>query len=393
MRQTLNASIIWLVLALAPVRAAGQTSPWLHFTVGPSGPSLDSASLVYDFTSNSLIVFGGNSSPCCKSLNDTWLLTNANATSGIPIQWQQLSPAGTLPAPRSGHSAVYDRNRNRMIVFAVGQFNGSIYGTLLNDVWVLTHADGNGGTPTWIPITPLTPNGSPAPRAGHRAVYDPKSNQMTIFGGGNNGIMDIPNDVWVLSNANGLGGQSQWTLLLPSGNPPAVRENEIAIYSTANNAMTVFGGCCPSMADVWSLSNADGLGPAAWLPISPTGSAPAPRESNGTYGYDPDINVLLLFGGLGYNPSGTPYNDIWMLTEANNIKGTPAWINTIPNGLAQSPPASDPHGAYDTGSKRLMALIDATDLWVMTTRNGIDVSCTAGVPSASQLAQLQASGI
>jgi hypothetical protein len=69
---------------------------------------------------------------------------------------------------------------------------------------------------------------------------------MTIFGGGNNGIMDIPNDVWVLTNANGLGGQPKWIQLFPAGNLPAARENEAATYDPASNAMTIFGGCCGS---------------------------------------------------------------------------------------------------------------------------------------------------
>ena len=394
MTQTLSPSLIWLFVAVAPLRVAGQTSPWLHFTLDPGGPPLDQSSIIYDSASNSLIVFGGNGSQCCTSSNDTWLLTNANATVEPPAQWRQLSPAGTLPSPRSGQSAVYDQAHDRMIVFGGGQFNGYDYGVLFNDVWVLTHASGNGGTPTWVPITP--PGGAPAPREGHQAVYNPGSNTMTIFGGGNNGIMDVPNDVWVLSYANGLDGQPQWTQLSPSGNLPAARQNLVATYSTANNAMTVFGGCCPSFNDLWALSNASGGGPVAWEQLSAS-PGPAPRANNGAFGYDQSTDLLIVFGGFGYNPGFTLYNDTWMLTYANDAKGTPAWINTIPNGAPQSPPSSSSFlGAYDSVSQRLMALPDETnpvDLWVMTSRNGIDVSCSSVPPTERQLAELKREGI
>ncbi len=81
----------------------------------------------------------------------------------------------------------------------------------LNDVWVLSTANGQGGTPAWSQIYP-TPDltqttngygGLPPTRYVHSAVYDNTNNRMIIFGGlDNNG--DSLNDVWVLSNADKL---------------------------------------------------------------------------------------------------------------------------------------------------------------------------------------------
>jgi galactose oxidase-like protein len=57
--------------------------------------------------------------------------------------WTQLSPSGGPPPIRESHTAVFDPGSNRMIVFGGTEANGPV-GTLLNDVWVLTNADGTG---------------------------------------------------------------------------------------------------------------------------------------------------------------------------------------------------------------------------------------------------------
>src|SRR5205823_14578253 len=93
-------------------------------------------------------------------------------------------------------------------------------GSFFNDVWVLTNANGTGGNPEWIQLAPL--GGPPAERFTHTAVYDPATNRMTIFGGGNsiNGF----NDVWVLTNANGTEQQlPSWIQLFPTGTLPLAR--------------------------------------------------------------------------------------------------------------------------------------------------------------------------
>ena len=393
--QLIASSFVLASLSVAPVLRA-QSSPWSHFTLSEGTPVGNAGSPVYDPVSNGLIVFGGSvcatGNPSCY-LSDTWVLPSANAVGAVPQQWQQLSPSGTLPPGRTGQSAVYDGINSRMIVFGGGQFGGFVYNVLFNDVWVLSNANGLGATPAWTQLNPAAPNGLPAPREGHRAVYDPNTNRMTIFGGYNNGVMTIPNDVWVLTNANGLGGQPEWIQLLPTGNLPSARGSEIATYDPASNVMTIFGGCCGSKNDVWALSHANGLtGTPAWQQLSPTGTTPAPRESNGAFGYDGDTNSLVLCCGLGYNPGSTVYNDIWILAGANNNSGTPAWVNTIPNGAPFSPPAGDPPGTYDPLSKRLMIFEGYTDLWVLTTRNGIDFS-GANSPTPAQLTKLAQAGI
>jgi len=57
--------------------------------------------------------------------------------------WTQLFPTGGPPAERHNQTTAFDPGSNRMIVFG----GRSISGTMFNDVWVLTHANGLGGTP------------------------------------------------------------------------------------------------------------------------------------------------------------------------------------------------------------------------------------------------------
>lgn len=363
------------LLAL-PVQLPAQ-SPWTHLTLSGAGPLLNSTPLVYDPNNSRLIVFGGYAGgPCCTGLSDTWILLNADGVGGTP-QWQQLSPVGSLPPGRVAHSAVYDETNNRMIIFSGGVGGCGAYCTLFPDVWVLANANGAGGTPIWTQLAPGAPNGAPAPRAGHRAVYDPTTNHMTIFGGGNNGGADR-NDVWVLTNANGLGGTPQWIPLSPLGGPPAGREVFISTYDPSANAMTLFGGCCPFQGDLWILSNANGIGTPSWQQVPQTSPAPG-TVANWNYGYDQASNQLIFFGGS--TSFGAFRNDLWVLNNANG-SGTPAWTNPIPNGAQGSPPGGAPLGAYDATRKRLMILADSANLWVLDA-TAVGVGPTTGTINAT----------
>jgi len=287
------------------------TSTWLQLNpVGgpPSGRGLQTS--VYDPGTNSMIMFGGNpneGSCNVEAANDTWVLTGANGFG--TSAWTQLSPAGTLPGPRDGHSAVYDVATNRMIVFGGADACGVYY----NDVWVLSNANGLGGMPAW---THLAVTGTPpAVRALHSAVYDPNTNRMIVYGGSN--TSNIFSDVWVLTDANGLavGGSPHWTQLSPAGSPGA-RYSHTAVYDSATNRMTVFAGVLGGNQtnDVWVLSQANGKGAApTWNMLTPTGGPPPVREQHTAVFYNPARHRMIVFSGNGGNPP--LYNDVWVLTN------------------------------------------------------------------------------
>lgn len=168
------------------------------------------------------------------ALAATTLLALAS-TPTLAQSWIQLSPAGAPPSARTAHSAAYDPGTNQMIVFA-----GLAMPYHVNDVWRLSGANGV-GAPAWTELFPTGP--IPATRWIHDAVYDATSNRKIVFGGGLGYSSPCTNEVWVLSNANGLGGTPAWTQLFPT-NPPADSYvmTPTASYDAASNRMIVFGG-------------------------------------------------------------------------------------------------------------------------------------------------------
>jgi hypothetical protein len=295
---------------LSSADGRGGTPTWTQLTpIGgpPSGRGFHSA--VYDPVSNSLIVFGGDLAIgfCGEETNDTWVLSNANGLGGTPV-WKQLSPTGGPPSPRMEHSAVYDPATNRMIVFGGGRSCGPSF---TNEVWVLENANGSGGTPNWVQLSPAgTP---PNPRGSHTGVYDPSTNTMVIFGGFNQFTSTYVNDTWVLSNANGIGGTPTWTQLSPTGAPPAARAGHTATYNPTTNAMTVFAGTIPGgfLNDTWVLSNANGLaGTPTWTQLTPSGGPPGARAFHVAV-LRTATNRMTMFAGD--NGSASALNDVWVL--------------------------------------------------------------------------------
>jgi hypothetical protein len=326
----------------------------------------DSHSAVLDTTTNRMIVFGGNSvtanSASNRNLNDVWRL-------GPGLGWASVKPIGTPPSARLSHSAVYDPASNRMIIFAGGLGHTS---PCENDVWVLTNANGNGGIPEWIQ---LNPSGSaPAARLRHSAVYDSNTNTMIVFGG-NDCFSTIFGDVWLLSNANGVGGTPVWTQLSTSGASPGTSQDHTAVYDPSSNRMIVFGGGLggSNSNEVWVLENANGTGGTpTWTQLSPSGTPPAGREEHSAV-YDPSHNLMTVFGG---NNSTSVLRDTWVLSNANGLGGTPTWKQLGPfNVFAE---ARTVHAAvYNPKTNKMTVFggaltnaLDTNDVWVLSHANG-----------------------
>jgi hypothetical protein len=268
---------------------------------------------VYAAATNRMIIFGGglgNSSPCA---NDVWVLTHAGGE-GANSEWIQLNPTGPLPPGRIEHGGAYDPNTNTMMVFG----GDDCFSTLFSDVWILTHADGLGGTPVW---QQLNPSGSgPGPReVNGQVTYDPTSNTLIVFGGADATSF---NDVWLLSNANGNGGTPVWTQLAPSGTLPAGRAFGSVVYDTANSRMIVFGGSDSNgnlLNDAWVLSNVNGTGgPSTWTQLGPFSLFPEARAYHAAV-YDSSRNQMLIFGGLITSNEALVTNNVWILSDANGL--------------------------------------------------------------------------
>lgn len=346
----------------APVSAPGWLQ--LHPTGGPPAPRgvASNGAVGYDVAHNRLLFFGGVTTND-TSLNDTWVLVNADGTTGAPA-WVQLATANT-PAPHKGQAGAYDAASNRLIVY------GGCLGkcTPLDDsVYVLANANGLGGTPTWEQLHPT--GGQPPSRTNFTAVYDASNNRLIIFGG-EDGIHTRYNDAWVLTHANGLGGTPAWTPLAPSGDLPPARRSHVAVYLPATNQMVVFGGDSRASAwlnDLWVLINANGLGGASvWSQLTPGSSVPAARVTPALI-YNQASNHLILYGG---NHPGGALGDCWILTDANGLGGVPEWEELAPFGDAPVP-RNSPLAVYNPISQHLILFGGSTssgmtlnDLWVL----------------------------
>jgi hypothetical protein len=377
---------------------------------------------IYDRTSNNMTIFGGGMGTPLQCANDVWLLEGANGQSGSPT-WVQLNPSGTAPSARTRASSVYDPTTNSMIIF--GGYNCSK--TYYNDVWILSNANGIGGTPSWSKLSAF--GTAPSVRQSAAILYDSVNNVLTIYGGDGNGVDD--GDVWTLSNANGNGGTAIWTQLSPTGTAPMARTGVTAIYDSVHNRMTIFSGFYKTvtLTDTWVLTFANGIGGTpAWTKLTPTGTAPslgyysavydsvanamyvfagsssatklsgddhafilsnangigssawtrggpATRYSQSTF-YDSVSNSMFVFGGQ-HALTNTNFSDYWQLSNAigsNNLK----WTSVVVKGT--HPASRGGHvAAYDSASNRMMLFggekgfpgACANDYWVMTGANNV----------------------
>lgn len=323
----LSCLCVWLfVLFVAPSQAA----TWIELHPNGTPPAVDSINAFgqpafYDSANNRLILFlDGNPAVSPKYSNRVYVLTNANGLGGTPA-WVQLLPAGTPPNTNGLESVIYDEKNNRLIVY------GGCWGNCsppLSDVYALTHANGLGGDPEWVQVDVTNPQ----ERMGHSAVYDPLNNLMIAFGGGMAFYGTDQNDTRVLSNANGLPSPSAWTTIEITGEIPPIREFHGAVYDTPNNRMMFFGGtnlietCCPYIQQ--------------------------------------------------------DYNDTWVLANANGEAGNPVWTQLHPTGTL--PPARGEHSTvYDPMFNRLIVFGGLQwqqgtqkykmlgDLWQLTNANGL----------------------
>jgi hypothetical protein len=374
MRKKFTVLFLMSLLALSAASMCAQSpaaaAPQWSFS-GP--PALYNSRAVLDTTTNKMVLFGGsllgsNENSNSDATNAVWRLSGVG---GSNETWTLLKPTGTAPSPRFAHAVAYDPSSNEMMVFG-GDYTSD---ACFNDSWVLTNANGNGGTSAWMQLQPQ--GTAPGTRAGHSAVYDPNTNTLIIFGG-TDCEANLYNDVWVLSDANGLAGTPAWTQLLPSGNVPAARQQHSAVYDPTHNRMIVFGGSEANGAvsnDVWVLSNANGSGGApSWSQVSPAGALPTARAAH-TGVYDPASNRMTIFGGQ--DASSSILSDVWVLSGANGRSRTPSWQQLGPFTPFFVEPKAYHTAVYNSTTKRMTVfgglsngLWGSADIWTLSNAIG-----------------------
>lgn len=312
----------------------------LAVTIGLSKPAFASApgarsfyTAIQDTFHHRMIIFGGRNES--TYLNDLWQLDS----SGI---WSQLNPSGSIPHARFGHIAIFDEPNHRMLIFSGCYYDG---GTryCLDDLWQLDL-----DTDTWSQITPqgtvppgrlghtaiydklnqrmvvfggypycsndlrqldlntntwsqITANGTTPGRYGHTAIYDESNHRMIIFGGMHYGLL---NDLWQLDLET-----DTWSEIEAQGIVPPVRYRHAAIHDESNHRMLIFAGSSPyPLSDLWQLD----LTIDTWSLVTTSGRVPWPRAAF-TATYDEVNERMIIFGGYGNFAGGYYLHDTWYL--------------------------------------------------------------------------------
>jgi hypothetical protein len=313
-------------------------------TIGGPGTRADH-SAIYDSMGKRMILFGGQDD-FFTPYDEVWSLnlvpTTAAMTTPPVNHWTKLSPSGVPPAAptaRFGHSAVYDTQNNRMIIF--GGFDGSP-SPYQNDVYILSL----GGSPGWSKATPT--GTAPSPRIGHTAIYDAANQQMVVFGGNDAG--GEKDDAFFLSLPSNP-TQFAWTSG-PSG--PMKRTKHAAVYDGLRQLMVVFGGLDHDTTfdgsdlnqETWTLNLG---GTPFWNQLAPS-SPPSFREGHGAI-YDAGNQRMVVFAGdTSFGPVPTANFDLWSL----RLDAPSAWMFLTPSS-GSVPAARFGHTAvYDSGSQRMI---------------------------------------
>lgn len=189
--------------------------------------------------------------------------TNAVAPARI-ISRKKITIVGLSPTARSFHSAIYDSNQKRMIVYggrnAVISSGAEVNQALFNDVWSF-----NQSRSEW---TQLSTTNAPTARYLHSAAYDLKRNRMLVFGGKDSAGNKL-NDVWSLDLAT-----LAWTQLSPTGAAPTARAGAGMYYDAIfDRAHVLTAGSTND--NIWSLAFTDVNSQGTWThPTLTSGTEP-----------------------------------------------------------------------------------------------------------------------
>lgn len=362
---------LWVLTNVDALNAATQ---WVQLFAGGSSPAPRYGHVSgLDAASNRLVVYGGFGDGGVR-YNDVWVLFNADGSAGTPT-WTQLAAAGTPPAPGSFIAGAYDATGNRLIVL-----NAS---GLTLETWVLTNANGTGGIPQWTPLlpagAPLPQYGAIVnfdSAANRLTVFGGKRAAAPIPEESG----PFTNTVWILTNANGTGGPPKWFQMNPPGTPPTARGRiggePLFAYDAANRRWIIAGGVSQTgpLNDVWTLLDTPGFSSVTYqINTSPPGldviadgsRAPSPRSfdwlpySAHTLGVDPVVvkNPGARYRFTEWSDGGTLTHDVTVTPSSFGFTASFALQNLLtvsvaPAGsgsITQSPTAAD--GYFDSGTR------------------------------------------
>ena len=230
-----------------------QTTPsWAQLNpTGTTPPARGKHTAIYDPVHQKMLIFGGTSSLNPVN-NDLYSLDLAT------LVWSKLSPSGTGPSERTGHTAVYDPNTGTAGAMIVFGGTNPLTDQYLNDTYILDLSQ-----ISWEKVQPGL--NVPSGRTGHSAVYDTDNNRMIIFGG-YNGSANLNNcyifnviDLWPPASAK------EEVFNYP--NPFAAGSESTHITFYLDNGASVSVSIFTLVGDLvkkWSLNGQKGINELLW---------------------------------------------------------------------------------------------------------------------------------
>jgi galactose oxidase-like protein len=284
----------------------GDTLRWERLeTVGALPPSGGGGSLVLDIRHGRVVMFGGTRFEAGRwiAINEVWSFSIAD------LRWSRLTPAGPEPPGRIWHSAVYDLDRDRMLVFGGRPHEGSPFA----DLWALSL----GNHPRWTRIEPEG-EGPPA-RSMHGAIYDSRARRMLIVGGSESVLgRFVPLHVWELS----LHGRLVWRKLDPGTTPRFGPRLPAAAYDPDHDRMLI-----GNLYNLWSLQWDWLDGPA------PPRRDPGPLAAQGTTPGSA-ITAPNALRGAHEGVEVRLYDIAGRVVLARNVPDVAAWLDGLRAGSA-----------------------------------------------------------
>lgn len=202
--------------------------------------------------------------------------------------WSKLQTTGTPPSPRHAFDGVYDPVGQQLVIYS-GQGNG-----LLNDTWTL-----NLNTLQWRDVSPALDSARPKKRYGSAGVFDPVTRSLVSFAG-------FTSEAGRFNDTQSFGlGSNAWQDWSPGGVRPKVRCLLTGAFDRANRRMIIYAGQNNGwLDDLWSFD----LATRTWTELTPA-QRPAGRWF-ASLAVDNDSRVLM-FGGTG----AAVYGDLWSFDQ------------------------------------------------------------------------------
>lgn len=245
--------------------------------------------LAYHATRQRVILYGGRTDLASPVSDEMWEYDGNDWT---------LLCAPCTPGPRHGHVLVYDRARDRLVLFGGETALGGVYS---NELWEWDGA-------TWMQISAA---GAPSPRVGMYFAYDAARARTVIFGG-----LDASGLLADLYEWDG----TTWTARTPGAGPvPRVSVGTAAAFDPLRGAVLMFGGTDLAMTnamyydDVWKWNG------VVWQQMC--AACTGTKRSNVALAFDPGLGHMVLTGGFNgaVELSGTwelDASDQWSVSDS-----------------------------------------------------------------------------